>query len=469
MTFSQLASILRARWLVGLLVLSFVLGLAVVITLFLPKKFIASAEVILDVKSVDPIAGAFSPVLATAGFMATQVDIIESRRVAVSVVQRLKLTENPELRESWIKEAKGQGNFEAWIAQILQRNLVVKPSRESNVINVSFSGADPKFASALANAFVQAYVDTTLELRVDPAKRYSSFFDDRGKKLRRELEEAQAKLSAFQNTTRIIGSDERIDIETARLSELSSQLVAIQAQATESSIRQGQVKASGDQIQDVLQNPLISGLRGDLTRQQAKLEEAKTKLGSSHPQILELQASVSELSSKIDSEIKRITGGVGVSNRINKQREAEIRSSLEAQREKVLKLKVTRDNLVILQRDVENAQRAYDAVIARGNQTSLESLNQQTNASVLNAATEPTDAASPNKVVNAVLGLFVGTLLALVSMLVAELLDRRVRSVTDLLEFSQINLIGVLPGPEPRRFAFRFRRPSPDHRLLSYQ
>lgn len=470
MTFSQLFSILRARWLIGLSTLLFALGVALTVTMLLPKKFIASAEVILDVKTPDPIAGSFAPTLATPSFMATQVDVIESQRVAINVVQRLKLIENPTLRESWQKETKGQGSFEAWIAQILQRSLTVKPSRDSNVINVSFSAADPKFASALANAFVQSYIDTTLELRVDPAKRYSSFFDARGKKLRQELEESQAKLSTYQKTNGIVGNDERIDIETARLSELSSQLVAIQGLATESAIRQGQVKNSGDQLQDVLQNPLVSSLRGDLARQQAKLEELKTKLGSNHPQILELEASVTELKAKIQSEVSRITGGVGVSNQINKKRETEIRAALEAQRQKVLKLKESRDELVILQRDVENAQRAYDSVIARGNQTSLESLTQQTNAFVLNPSTEPTSSSSPNMLLNMILGLFVGLFLALAAVLIRELLDRRVRSITDLTQFSQLNLVGILPGPTSRRFSQAFRkRPSEAQRLVSFQ
>jgi electron transfer flavoprotein alpha/beta subunit len=55
---------------------------------------------------------------------------------------------------------------------------------------------------------------------------------------------------------------------------------------------------------------------------------------------------------------------VSVSNTINRQREGEIRASLEAQRAKVMKMKATRDEGVILQREVENAQRAYDAITA---------------------------------------------------------------------------------------------------------
>ncbi|NMV20996.1 chain length determinant protein EpsF, partial [Vibrio parahaemolyticus] len=89
----------------------------------------------------------------------------------------------------------------------------------------------------MANAFVQAYIETHLDLRADPAKRFSTFFDQRAKQLREQLEAAQNRLSEYQKQHGLIATDERLDIENARLNELSSQLVAIQALATESSSR----------------------------------------------------------------------------------------------------------------------------------------------------------------------------------------------------------------------------------------
>jgi hypothetical protein len=78
----------------------------------------------------------------------------------------------------------------------------------------------------MANAFVQAYMDTALALRVNPARQYSGFFDQQVKDARDALEKAQAKVSAFQKAKGIIATDERLDVENARLNELSSQLVA---------------------------------------------------------------------------------------------------------------------------------------------------------------------------------------------------------------------------------------------------
>lgn len=447
MTFSQFLSILKARWLSALLVLMLTVGTTIGVSMLLPKNYTATAAVVLDVRSPDPIAGMVLGAMAMPAYMATQVDIIQSDRVAQRVVQGLRLTENAESRQKWMEDTGGKGSFEAWMADAIKRRLDVKPSRESNVINVNYSNPDPRAAATLANAFVRAYMDVSVGLRASPAKQYSEFFDARSKELRESLEQAQAKLSAFQKTHGILGTDERFDIENQRLNELTSQLVTLQAMSAESTSRSAQARTQADQLQDVINNPVIAALRADLSRQEARFQELSARLGEAHPQVGELQANISELKQKIDGETRRVSSSVGINDTINKQREAGTRAALDAQRAKVLALKQQRDEVTVLQREVDSAQRAYDQVVQRFSQTSLESQNTLTNISVLTPATEPAEHSSPRIMLNAALSLFLGTLLAVSFALVRELMDRRVRSLDDLSEGLGLPVLGSLPKP----------------------
>ena len=447
MTFSQFLSILKARWLSALLVLVLTVGTTVGVSLLLPKNYTASSAVVLDVRSPDPIAGMVLGAMAMPAYMATQVDIIQSDRVAQRVVQGLRMTENFEARQQWQEATGGKGSFEAWLADAIKKKLDVKPSRESNVININYTNPDPRAAAALANAFVRSYMDISIGLKVSPAKQYNDFFDARSKELRDAVEKAQGKLSAFQKQHGILATDERFDIENQRLNELSSQLVALQALSAESTSRTTQARNSADQLQDVINNPVVAGLRADLSRQEARLQELNARLGEAHPQVAELKANIAELSQRIAGETRRVSGSVGVTNTINKQREAEIRASLEAQRTKVLALKQQRDEVTVMQREVETAQRAYDQVVQRLSQTSLESQNTQTNISVLTPASEPAEPSSPKVLLNSLLSVFLGTLLAVGFALVRELLDRRVRSLDDLSEGLGLPVLGSLPRP----------------------
>jgi polysaccharide biosynthesis transport protein len=447
MTFGQVISILRARWWAALLVFVLTVGTTLAVSLLLPKQFTSNASVVVDFKP-DPVSAMMYGGVVSPAMMATQVDVIQSERVALRVVKNLKLAENAQVRQQWLDDTGGKGSLESWLVQLFQRQLDVKPSRESSVITVTYKAPDPQFAAALANAFVQAYLQTALELRVDPARQYSSFFDTRTKEARDALEKAQSRLSAFQKEKGIIATDERLDVENARLNELSSQAVMIQALASEAGSRQAQARGeSADRMQEVLNNPLISGLKADLSRSEARLQELSSRLGDNHPQVVEAKANIAELRSKVDAETRRVTGGVGVSNTITRQREADIRAALEAQRSKVLRLKAVRDEGSVLLRDVETAQRAYEAVAQRLTQTTLEGQNTQSNINLLTAATPPIEHSSPKVFLNMVLSVFLGLLLAVGVALMLELLDRRVRSVEDVSGALGLSVIGVLPKP----------------------
>ena len=163
-------------------------------------------------------------------------------RVALRVVRNLRLADNADVRAQWQEATQGEGTIEQWLIALFRKNLAVQPSRESSVITVAYTAPDPRFAAGLANAFVEAYTQTSLELRVDPARQFSGFFDTQLKEHRERLEAAQARLSSYQKEQGIIANDERLDVETQRLNELSSQYVALQAVAAGSVSRQVQAR-----------------------------------------------------------------------------------------------------------------------------------------------------------------------------------------------------------------------------------
>jgi len=467
-SFGQFLSILRARWRVLLLVLGLTVATTVIVSLLLPRQYTASASVVVDNKP-DPVSAVFYGGAASPVFIATQVDVIKSERVAMRVVRNLGLADNPQVRGQWLEDTQGEGTVEQWLVGLFQKQMDVTPSRESSVIAISYQAPDPRFAAALANGFAQAYLETSLELRVDPARQYSAFFDSRAKEAREALEQAQSRVSAFQKANDIIATDERLDVENARLSELSSQLVALQALASESASRQAQAQsAQGDRIQEVLNNPLLNQQKADITRAEARLQELNSRLGDNHPQVREARASLAELRSRLEADTRRVTGSVGVANTITRQRLAEVSASLDAQRAKVLRMKAVRDEGMVLVRDVENAQRAYDTVLQRFNQTSLESQTTQGSANILTQAVPPLEHSSPKLLLNTLLSVFLGALLAVGTALLLELMDRRVRSVDDVVEALGLPVLGIMPKPGGSRLGLGGKRLSVmQHRLLA--
>jgi chain length determinant protein EpsF len=455
MNFTQFLLILKARSLVALLALGVTVATTVVVSLLLPKSYTATSTLVVDSKAKDPVTGILLPAQLLPGYMATQVDILKSQNVGLKVVQGLKLAENPQVRADFQAANEGKGSIQHWLADLLLKKLDVTPSRESAVIQVAFSGADPQFSAVIANAFAQAYINTNLELKVEPARQTSVWFESQVKGLRENLEKAQSKLSSYQREKGLIASDERLDVETARLAELSSQLVGAQSQTFDSSSRQSQ---SGNALAEVEQNPLIQGLKRDLAVGETKLAELGLKVGKNHPQYLRTQAEVDSLRAELSAEMKTVTRSIGTTTKVAQGREADIRNALAAQKSRVLSLKQQRDEASVLVREVENAQRIYDSALQRFNQSALESQNTQTDVVILNPAVPPLEASSPKVLLNTILAIFLGGLLGIGLAFLMEMIDRRVRSSEDLATALDIPVLGEIAKFKKSRVWLPFRR-----------
>lgn len=441
MTPQQFFVILKARWLVVFLAFLLVVASTATVTLMSDKQYTATASVVLDVKTPDPINGS---VLVSPGYMATQVDIIKSDRVAKRVVRNLKLDGSAAVKAQWQEATGGKGQLIDWLAGLLKGNLDVKPSRESNVINIEYIGTDPGFAAAVANAFAQAYVEVNVELRTDPAREYAGFFDAQTKAARERLEVAQRALSDYQSRTGITSVDERLDYETAKLNETSSQLTSIQAATTDSQSKRQRDDA--DTVAEVMQSPLVNGLKSDIARLQARITESSVNLGKNHPQTLRQESELAELRSQLAAETRKITSSITTTYQVNRQREAQLQAALATQKARVLELNKQRDELSVLRRDLESAQRLYDNVVMRASQSSMESQTNQTNIAVLNPAVAPTFASGPRVKLNIAIAMFLGGLLGVSLALALEMANRRVRSADDLRELREVILLGSI-GP----------------------
>jgi chain length determinant protein EpsF len=449
MSLRQFLLVLRARWKLAMGVFTGVVLATIIVSLMMQKMYTASATVVVDTKP-DPLTVATFSAQSSTAYIATQVDIISSERVADRVVKLLKLDKSPDYLAAWKDSTGGRGDITDWIGQMLKKTVVVTPSRDSSVVEISMTWSDPKTAAVLANAFAQAYIDTNIELKVDPAKQYATWFDERSRALRADLEAKQKRLSDYSAETGIVASnDGRLDVENQRLNELTTQLLTIQALRQDSQSRQRQAGGDGDSMAEVLQSPYISSLKADLSRAEAKLSDIASNVGKNHPDYKNTAAEVASLRARLEAETARIMASFGSTTQVNLRRENEIRAALEAQKKRMLDLTHERDQVAVLQNDVATAQRNLDAVTQRLAQSSLESQTQQTNVYLLTTAVEPMRKSSPKYFLNLLVGIFLGGISGLSAALFRELTDRRVREDQDLSQVTGVPLFAKIPSIKP--------------------
>jgi chain length determinant protein EpsF len=434
MSFSQLLRILWARRRLVLIVTVAAVVSAVAANLLLPKKYVATASVVVDSRGVDPVTGNSVPVQSGAAMLATQSDVISSRSVALKVVDKLGLV-------------AAQSDSEA---QALLRKLTVKPSQESNVIQIRFEDSDPNVAARTANAFADAYLEIDLELKLDPAKRQSVWFDGQLQGMRAAVEGRRQKLSEYEQSNGILAAEDKLDVETVRLEEISRQLLEAQRNAKSATARLDQADravASGrlQELPDILGNSLLQTMKTDLTRAEGRLAELAERYDRNHPQYIGAAAEVRTLADRLAAEIQNAKGSIAQSAQIAKQQVAELQRAFDSQKTRILELRQQRNVLTLRDREVENAQGAYDSALQRSNQLRMESQFNQTSVAVLDRASAPLTPATPGLALSAVLALVFGAMLGSALALLLERLDRRVRCGDELAEIAGFELLAQVP------------------------
>ena len=454
---------LRARWRLFALAIVLTVAAATAVTLALPRSYKSTASLLVDAKDEQSLNSAMRPMMMPqemVSYLQTQTDILTSEKVARAVIAELKLAEDPATIDEFSKNAAARGGaMEDWLVESLHQGLDVQTS-QSSVIQVTFSGPDAGQAATIANAFAKAYIQTTLELRVEPTREAAAWFDEQLKSLRINLEDAQAKLTDYHRRHGIVSADEHYDLESTRLGMLADQASRAQEQSAGWRSREQQAREalslgdSTERLPEVLENPFIQKLKEELARGEARLSQLATQYGENHPQYRQQVSENEGMRTRLRAEMGKVVAAIGNSASQSRQRAEDLRRALAEQRSRVLDLKGDRNELTVLRRNAESAERAYDTAMQRFVASQVDSRASQTNVSILNEARPPRKPFRPRRTLNVAVSFVVGAILGVAAVLLAEMFDRRVRSRRDLeLDAPLLAVLHVwqLPAEKPDR------------------
>lgn len=429
------------RWLFGCTWAALVL-LSGLVWLGVPTRYSATASVLIQTKTTDPIAGIALPGGLISNHLTTQSEVMQSEKVALRALRALLPQEDSVWRKRWQEATGGRGVYESWVAEQLLRQVVVRNARESNVLVLVYKDADPDRAARVANGLVQAYVETAVDLRLQPARQYSAFFDERVRRAKESLEAAQARLVEFQQRKGLHSLDERADVEEKRLAELASQITVLEGRIAGT---RGQGEGAGAVNREAVRDPVVIEARIELARQEARMAELQTRLGAEHPQLLEQQQAVDQRRSVLAGALARATQSLQSGGKAEAAQLNLLKVAYEQQKGKALDRKALRDEGLRMQRDVDNLQRNYELVLARYQHTTLESEDMQPNVSVLKVATPPPNPSTPALWSFLAAGALLGLAVALAAVVARDRRDGRLRYAEHIVEVLQKPFLVQLP------------------------
>jgi chain length determinant protein EpsF len=450
MSLMQVFGILKARFLIIVLTILASTITAGVVVSVLPKQYLATSTILLDISTPDPVTGQMMPGSLMRTHVRTQIRLIKSERVARKVVRDLGLTRSTYFLNEFAKTDKRQEDLEYWISRRIIGNLKVNPVGVSEIIAVSYSGNSPNIAAQLANAFVDAYISIDLDLRVEPAKRNAQWFASQLNILQQNLNNAQRRLTDFQQARGILDVSDDVDAENNKLVDLTQRYTASLSDVSEAKTLFAQLEAfdkaggKGDELPEFLTNGRLQQWRDEVTKLDGLFAERSEQLGANHPEILAIKARQEVAQAQIVEEILKLRSSLAARVRIAEEKSSVLEQELNQQKSDMLALRKDKDQLDLLRREVEIRKAEYDDAFRRAGTLRLEGDLGQTGVVVMEEAIPPLEHAFPQKTLSLILALGAGSVLGVALSFLLEMIDRRVRSHKDLEQITGKPVLTVL-------------------------
>jgi succinoglycan biosynthesis transport protein ExoP len=444
----QVLSIVKAYRKHAIIIGLIVVAISAVFIKILPKTFTATATLMVNNQSRDPLEGIQSQQQPLGPFMATEIQLMQSAEVLLPVIDQLKLTQD----KNYTAGYRGDGStLREWVKEDLIKDLDVEPgSAGSQLIYVTASARYPQLSAQIANAVADVYLtqerDRVSGPASDRAKRYAAELAE----LKDKVRVAQDQVTAFRQRTGVP------DAPTGSVSIDSSLLASLEArlQEAQNARRAAEVKAATDPgvSNDPLKSVTINALKAQIASEQAQLAEMSATLGARHPKVLQLESQLAANRHNLANEVQNLSAGASADLVAARQLEAKLQAAVTQQRDKVLSVSRMKDEGTKYELELESTQSVYKRALDGYDQIMFASDGHLANVNMVSRAVPPQKASKPSKIKLLLVGVFAGLMLGLTMPIVYELLiNRRVRCRDDferdfavpvLIEFDPIPAAG---------------------------
>lgn len=471
------------------LILTFLLTVVTVVTIASFKmkpvyEAAASVEVDRESQASSPFqdSNAYDEYIDTEDYIETQTKVLQSETLALQTIKSMDLESYPEFggvsRTAF--HAGGAPDRRPAVLGAFLGRLSVKRVPNSRLIEVGFSAQDPQLAARVVNTHLQNYIEQNFRSKYDATTQASDWLSSELEELRIKVEKSEDARLAYERANQIWQIDEKEDISTQKLADLSKSLTGAEADLADKEALYRMAQAGEV---DALPAARDSAVVQDLVKEKSDLDEkyavAVNQFGPNYPKVQR----IAEQQKQVDQDLAkaRQTISEGIREDYNTAR-----SHVEILQEGLDKQKAeandTAEKLVqynILQHDAETNKQLYDGLLQKLKEATITAGLRSSNIRVVDPALVPTTPSAPQKTRNILLALLVGLVGGIGLALFREYLDNTVKSPDDIETLTGLPSLAVVPflpgvNGQPGRLSRLMRDPAaqtvaePRVELLSY-
>ncbi len=349
--------VLKRRWLpLSAICLTFT-SLGLIAGLLLPENYETSGKLLFKRNPTSTLvdvgqgAGELDTV-SRSNPLATQAELVKSFPVLQETIKILDL-----------KDKDG----EPVKPQLLEKYITVRPLKETDIILVSYSSPNPKFAADLVNQVMKSYLDKNMDTNRAQAVAAGQFIEEELPNRELAVEQAEQALEDFKNKNNLTSLQQEADSTVTSIKSLDgqidqakAQLVNLEKQMEEIRLQINMPKQQAIELSSLSQSSGVQAGFTELQNLETRLVVERARLTENHPLIVSLERQKADLNDLLQKRIEEV---VGVNKQfIDTQSEVQIDQLTQSLIESLVNLQVTRAGIV---KQVETLSQIRDKYIQR--------------------------------------------------------------------------------------------------------
>ena len=386
-------------------------------------------------------------------FYQTQYKLLSGRGLADTVIERLKLYENPEFvgKPKAGKKPKDPTDHvfrEGLIDGFLSR-LSVRPVRLTRLVEVSFDARDPRLAADCVNDLAAAFIDLNIDMKYAATEQATSFLSEQIKGLQTEIQQKENQLQGFEAEANIVALSDTETTVIDRLGQLNKALTEVQIDRLQKEANWNGLKnVSPDYVPEAINNLLIQRLREDYVKLKREFQTLEERYQPDYPELQRTRVQMESARRSLDDETQNLVKGAYSEYQTALNKERSLEAEFNGQKTAAFQMNSSAVLYNGLKVEIQNKKTLLDSLLRRESETGVEARLKglrTSNIRVVDRARVPVRPSSPHKKRNLILALLLGLGGGVGLAFLFDLLDNSVKTSEDVERYAGLPTLGVVP------------------------
>jgi polysaccharide biosynthesis transport protein len=331
-------------------------------------------------------------------------------------------------------------------------SLSVKRVPNSRLMDISFEATSPELAAQIVNAHVRNFIDQNRRSHYDATNSATTWLTDQLDELKIKVKNSEDARLDYERKNQIWQLDDKQNITTQRLSELSRQLIEAQSdRMRKQSLFEFAKIGDTDVVPQIRDSAGVQDLLHRRSEINAQYAESLNQYGPNFPKVQRLQSQLKEIDQNLDREKKAVVARLGSEYHEAQQREELLVHTLDQQKTEANLMSERMVQYNMLKRDAEADKALYDGLLTKLKEAGISAALQSSNIRIVDPAMIPNDPSRPAKARNVALAFLVGLVGGIGLAVLREYMDNTVKTPDDIETLARLPLLAVVPAFDDSR------------------